>query len=191
MRCTSFVRSSVAFLISYKQRPFAYNIFVTVYLAQPLSETEERGKCSFPSQQVQTIPTRPASENLSPSPLLLCENLSPSPLFPPGNLSPSPPATLRSDPRSPPRSPAKPRADGADALAACGRRLVASVRGPHSRGFAREPPHPTLPDGSYLAGHGRRARGARGLGRPSRSCGSRTPPRPSPGFGRGAGASGR
>jgi hypothetical protein len=46
------------------------------------------------------------------------------------------------DPRSPPRSPARPRADGADALAACGRRRVASVRGPHSRSFAREPPHP-------------------------------------------------
>ena len=54
---------------------------------------------------------------------------------------------LRLPPRSPPRSPAKPPADGADRNAACGRQSVASVRGPHSRSFAREPPHP------HLTGH--------------------------------------
>ena len=53
--------------------------------------------------------------------------------------------------RSSPRSAAKPPADGAARIVACGRRMFASMRGPHSRGFAREPPHKHTPDGSSLA----------------------------------------
>ena len=72
--------------------------------------------------------------------------------------------------RSTPRSAAKPRADGADALVACGRRKIASVRGPHSRSFAREPPAPdfrlTARTSPILAG---RVRGARGLRSPPRN----------------------
>ena len=57
-----------------------------------------------------------------------------------------------------------------DRFAACRRQLHPSMRGPHSRGCAREPPAPDLSDDSFLADLGRRARGARGLLR-SRSCG--------------------
>ena len=90
------------------------------------------------------------SKNLSRSPLLSRQNLSPSPLVGKKSLSLSPPVnrvrlprvSLRFPPRSPPRSSAKPRAAGADAFGACGRRFLTSGRGPHSRGFAREPPAP-------------------------------------------------
>jgi len=72
-------------------------------------------------------------------------------------------ASPRLSPRSHPRSPAKPPAGGADRIVACGRRKIASARGPHSRSFAREPPAPdfrlTARTSPILAG---RVRGARG-----------------------------
>ena len=62
-----------------------------------------------------------------------------------------------------PRSPARPAADGADRPEPRRRRKIASVRGPHSRSFAREPPAPDYARRLVPRRSGRRARGARGL----------------------------
>ncbi len=90
------------------------------------------------------IHLRNRAKNRPPSPVLPTENRPRSPVC----RSRKPPARsttgIASAPRSPPRSAATPLAAGADQFAACGSGNVASARGPHSRSFAREPPHPHL-----------------------------------------------
>ena len=126
-------------------------------------------------------------QNHPPSPLLRPEKPpAKSTSIPSRNHPPSPPSTsckprvhLRGLPRSHARTePTHWRLAGDEG--------VASVRGPHSRGFAREPPHPhfarrLVPRRSSAgACGGSRAPQAEPLVR------SRTPPRPTPGIGRGA-----
>jgi hypothetical protein len=159
---------------SFRQWSFAYNIFLIHTFGAGSSPA---ALCPlfgcYPPQWgcghlLTTLEKPVAKSTVSP------ENPSPSPPFALEKPVARSTIALPSSPRPTPRSAAKPRAGGADALAASGRRKVASVRGPHSRGFAREPPAPDFPpDGSYLADLGRAcAGGSRPTEPPRNHCGS-------------------
>lgn len=97
---TSLVRFFVVILFSSKQRPFAYNRFVTVYLAQGFFRDEEIKELALLSQEIRELHSRSPSKIHPPSTLRSQENHPPStpegPGKPPAKYTPVDPTSLSS-----------------------------------------------------------------------------------------------
>jgi hypothetical protein len=79
---------SCHFLISFRQRPFAYRVFVTIYLAQPMKLKHDDAFLTCGSQQAVLHQSRNTLKTVSPGTLLIPRTVSLGTLLIPQTVSP-------------------------------------------------------------------------------------------------------